>query len=83
MISHDERLDYYLMVTRLMAEAESQLEADAGDRGCRGYAEELEILRDAIQGAQQAAARIVLKLVTSPRGLSDGEPDGIGPNARH
>lgn len=83
MSAHDERLDYYLMVTRLMAEAGAQLEADARERESIPYAEDLEILREAIQTAEAAAAKIVLGLITSRRAGLATEREADPATARH
>lgn len=80
---HDERIDYYLMVTRLMAEADAQLDADAGTPSSLPYAEDLELLREAVQMAEQAAARIVVSLVTTKRARIAEERLEASPNARH
>ena len=83
MSAHDERLDYYLMITRLMAEADTQLEADANDQDSIRYAEDLEILREAAQPAEAAAAKIVLGLITSRRAGLAAERETDPATARH
>lgn len=83
MSSHDERIDYYLMVTRLMAEADAQLDADAADPASLPHAEDLELLREAVQTAEQAAARIVVALVTTKRARIAAERQEASANARH
>ena len=80
---HDERMDYYLMVTRLMAEADAQLDADSRDPACIPYGEDLATLREAIQTAEEAAARIVVALITSKRTGVPAERDGEAQTARH
>jgi hypothetical protein len=60
----DERLEYYLMMVRLMTEADAQLKADALDQGSRIYSEDLAALRGAVCIAQEAAARIAKELAT-------------------
>lgn len=59
MISIDERLEYYVMVARLMAEADLQMQADSLDSGSRPYSEDLASLRGAVRMAEEAASRIV------------------------
>jgi hypothetical protein len=83
MSSHDERIDYFLMVTRLMSEAEAQLDADSHDGGSYPYAEDLAALRTAVQTAEEAAARIVVSLISSKRTALPGEREGKERAARH
>jgi hypothetical protein len=71
----DERLDYYLMVARLMAEAEAQMRVDALDRGSLDYATDLADLRRAVQNAEEAAARIAVSLVSSRIGNIASDED--------
>jgi hypothetical protein len=75
----DERLDYYLMVARLMAEADAQMREDALDGGSQPYAEDLWALRRAVQAAEDAAARIVVGL--AEKAMPDDESGGV--SARH
>jgi len=83
MSAHDERMDYYLMITRLMAEADAQLDADAHDPASIPYAEDLATLREAIQTAEETAARIVVALITSKRTGMHSDRDGDATTARH
>ena len=79
----DERIDYFLMLTRLMSEADSQLEADIMDPGSHPYAEDLATLHEAIQMAEEAAARIVLSLIAAKRSAPIAERDAASRPARH
>ena len=83
MSAYDERIDYFLMLTRLLSEAEAQLGADAADRGSVGYAEDLEVLREAIQSSEAAAARIALTLITSKRATAPSDRETETRAARH
>ena len=65
MSQFDERLDYYLMLTRLMGEADAQLEVESAGPERHAYAADLDALREAIIAAEEAAARIVIQLVSA------------------
>ncbi len=58
----DERLDYYVTVAALLAEAQDQLAADAADAGSRTYAQDLNQLRMAVEAALEAAVNIASAL---------------------
>ena len=58
MKAFDERLHYFVTLAHLLSEAEAQLEADAEDPGSAGYAEQLDLLRDAVEAALDAAIQI-------------------------
>lgn len=75
----DERLDYYLMVARLMSEADAQLRADATEKHSVGYSTELSELRRCIRGAEEAAARIAVRLMSSRIGRAEDQSGASAP----
>ena len=83
MSQFDERLDYYLMLTRLMGEADAQLAVEASNSERLAFADDLEILREAILAAEEAASRIVIQLVSTKQKPVGSVAARVPRSARH
>jgi len=70
----DERLQYYLILVRLLREAQLQLEADGEESGSKAYAAELADLTDVITEAVHCAIDVAIKIkaLSGVRGDSAG-----------